>query len=77
MFVFGKIGREILHEKEARFGGADCGCAEAGGAGRACGGGDSQGGISEETFYNGRSSMLVWRPIRPGKRKHCRKRTAG
>jgi hypothetical protein len=40
-----------LHEEEAIFCGADCGRAEAGGAGSACGGGDSQGGISEQTFY--------------------------
>ena len=40
-----------MHEEEAIFCGADCGRGEAGGAGSACGGGDSQGWISEQTFY--------------------------
>ena len=40
-----------LAEEEAIFCGADCGRAEAGAVESACGGGDSQGGISEQTFY--------------------------
>jgi hypothetical protein len=40
-----------LHEEEAFFGGADCGRVEAGRAGSACGGGNSQGGDQRTTFY--------------------------
>jgi len=38
-----------LHEEEAFFCGADCGCAEAGGAGSPCGRGDPQ--SWDQTFY--------------------------
>jgi putative transposase len=40
-----------LHEEEALFGGADCGRAEAGRAGSACGEVIRKVGISEQTFY--------------------------
>jgi putative transposase len=43
MLVFGKIKREILHEEEAIFCGADCGYVKAGRVGCAGGGGDPKG----------------------------------
>jgi Transposase len=51
MLVFGKIRREILHEEEAIFCGADCGGVEAGRAGGVCGGGDSQGWDQRANLY--------------------------
>jgi hypothetical protein len=51
MLVFGKIGREIWHEEEAIFCGADCGSVEAGGTGGVGGGGNSQG-------WNQRTDLL-------------------
>src|SRR5271169_2500246 len=65
MLVFGEIGREILHEEEAIFCGADCGCVEAGGTGSACGGSTSEGRDQRADLLS-MEEAVCWFGDRPG-----------